>query len=206
MKETTFSLLLFFVSFVLFQTGCEEKQSKKPVAVNTSDREVLTSNDLKRYKKEKTAPSTTYVLQETLLERQILTMGGKELTVRNEAPAVLILTFFQTNCTPCLGTLPYLTDLQKKYPQDLLLLGVLLGAKPNENDLRLYKNEHKAKFFISLSEQNDAFADAMANKLQLPINFTLPLTVVYKNDQYYTHYEGAVPVEMIEYDLKNILE
>jgi len=42
----------------------------------------------------------------------------------------------------------------------------------------------------------------MASILELPENFSIPLTVMYLNGEYFTHYEGSVPVEMIEYDIQ----
>ena len=38
--------------------------------------------------------------------------------------------------------------------------------------------------------------------LHLPQNFPIPLTVMYVDGKYFTHYEGSVPAEMIEYDIQ----
>ena len=42
----------------------------------------------------------------------------------------------------------------------------------------------------------------LASTLDLPKNFPIPLTVIYVEGKYFTHYEGSVPVEMIEYDIQ----
>jgi len=54
-------------------------------------------------------------------------------------------------------------------------------------------------------KENDTFAVELLKELNIAERFQLPLTILYKNDKYYTHYEGAVPIEMIEHDLKKAI-
>ena len=62
--------------------------------------------------------------------------------------------------------------------------------------------QQQINYFISNTKENDTFAMRLADQLQLDENFSIPLTVIYLNGEYFTHYEGAVPVEMIEYDIQ----
>jgi hypothetical protein len=62
--------------------------------------------------------------------------------------------------------------------------------------------KNQVNYFISNGVNNDAYANLLANTLHLPNNFSIPLTVMYVKGEYFTHYEGSVPVEMIEYDIQ----
>ena len=43
-------------------------------------------------------------------------------------------------------------------------------------------------------------------KLGLPKDFPMPLTILFVRGKYFTHYEGMIPEEMIESDIKQLLE
>ena len=94
----------------------------------------------------------------------------------------------------------------KKYKKNLFVTGILVNDTIEETALKAFTLKYHANYFISNSKQNDAFASKVVKELQLPENFSIPLTVIYKDGNYYTHYEGAVPVEMIEHDLKNAMK
>ena len=120
--------------------------------------------------------------------------------------AVVIVNFFSTWCSPCSGEIPYLSDLQKKYKKKLFVAGILINDKQDDNTLKEFISKHHADYFISNSKHNDAFADKVVKELQLPENFSIPLTVIYKEGNYYTHYEGAVPVEMIDHYIQEAIK
>jgi hypothetical protein len=100
------------------------------------------------------------------------------------------------------GQLSYLNDLQKKHEKDLFVTGVLTHDSIDETLLKTFLAKNQLDYFISNSPHNDAFATLLANTLNLTENFPIPLTALYVNGKYFTHYEGVVPVEMIEYDIQ----
>ncbi len=120
---------------------------------------------------------------------------------------IVLLIFLSTWCPPCIGELPHLNNLQKKYKDKLSILGILLYDNETKNrDLSSFIELQKVNFFISNNfKNNKRFADFIAPKLQLKQNFSIPLMVLFAKGRYYTHYEGAIPEEMIESDIKQAL-
>ena len=95
-----------------------------------------------------------------------------------------------------------MNDLQKKHKKELSVIGILTHDSIVQSELETFMAKNQVNYFISNGTYNDAFADLLATALHLPKNFSIPLTVMYVEGEYFTHYEGTVPVEMIEYDIQ----
>ncbi|HEY9190673.1 MAG TPA: TlpA disulfide reductase family protein [Sulfurovum sp.] len=119
----------------------------------------------------------------------------------SEKPIVLV-NIFSTWCIPCLGQVPYLNDLQKQHQKELFVAGILTHDTIEAPALNRFIAKHQINYFVSNSANNDTFSTLLASTLDLPENFSIPLTVMYVKGEYFTHYEGTVPVEMIEYDIQ----
>jgi len=117
---------------------------------------------------------------------------------------IVIINFFAKSCAPCIGQFPYLSDLQNKYKKELFLMGIMLDSTMSKKELGEFASTHNAVFFLSDSEQNTRLVDTVAKQLNIK-NLVLPLMVIYKNGNYYIHYEGAAPIEMIESDIQQAL-
>ncbi|MBX3390291.1 MAG: TlpA family protein disulfide reductase [Phycisphaeraceae bacterium] len=59
-----------------------------------------------------------------------------------EPGRVYVIEFWATWCTPCVGSIPHLTELQKKYP-NIVIIGVTASEQPTQSNLddRLTKAE-----------------------------------------------------------------
>jgi len=150
--------------------------------------------------------SDTFILNDTHQNRYTVTFKGKKLMIQHLKQSIVLINFFATWCPPCRGEIPYLSDLQKKYKEDLFVAGVLVNDEPDSHTLKEFIKKYQANYFISNSIQNNMFVLKLAKALHLPNDFPIPLTVIYKDGNYYRHYEGAVPIEMIEYDIKQALK
>ncbi|TET87970.1 MAG: TlpA family protein disulfide reductase [Sulfurovum sp.] len=128
------------------------------------------------------------------------------MTFHDIDQSIVVINFFTTWYSPCRGEIPYLSDLQKKYKKKIFVTGILVNDTQDDDALKHFISKYHANYFISNSKQNDAFASKVVKELQLPENFPLPLTVIYKDGDYYTHYEGAVPVEMIDHDIQQVIK
>jgi len=121
---------------------------------------------------------------------------------------IVLINFLATWCPPCIGQIPHLNNLQKKYKDNLYILGTLIyddGIK--DKDIDKFIASQKINFFISKDINNSIrFSNFIAPKLQLKPNFSLPLMILFLNGEYYTHYEGSIPEEMIESDIKQALD
>ncbi len=224
MKKTNALLLItILVCFALFSfTGCEDKKVHEPLIDVENTTEMFTQKDKDQQKEQKeeaeikkepisesiTAPipEDAIILNDIQQNRYIVTIDNQKVIFHDIDQSIVIINFFSTWSSPSRGQIPYLTDLQKKYKKDLFIAGILINDVLYDQTLKEFISKHHANYFISNSKQNDAFASKIAKELQLPENFSTPLTVIYKDGNYYTHYEGAVPVEMIDHDIQEAIK
>ena len=212
-----FSIILLLLPLLFI--GCQKKKEKPtslPIENTTQVEEKISTvvptptplpvrvPSISKYlpKKKELPSSDTFTLQS--LENNIYTVDTKNnrCSIKESHSAITVLSFFTTWCPPCMTQLSYLDDLQKRYTKDISLISILMHdtiTKSVLTDLLLQKHIF---CFISYDEKNNLFADTIAKNLHLPKNFSIPLTVIYVKGKYFTHYEGIVPIEMIEYDIK----
>lgn len=144
----------------------------------------------------------TFTLTDTKTQSHNITVSSQMVILQNNVKPIVIVNLFATWCEPCIGEIPYLNDLQKKHKEDLLVIGILTHDTIAPSELETFMAKNEMKYFVSNSKYNDSFANLLTYTLDLPENFSVPLTVIYVHGKYFTHYEGSVPVEMIEYDLE----
>ncbi len=219
MKRTN---ILFLIIISLFFTACENKKSaSQDIAVentteiltqkdrgqNTLNTKELTNNSTVTTHKSITTSSTgTFILTDSKQKQYTIDVDNKHITSTDINAPVILINLFATWCPPCRGEIPYLSDLQKKYKNKLFVAGVLVNDVQDNAALETFIKRYHANYYISNGKQNDAFAAAVTKALQLPKNFPLPLTILYKAGNYYIHYEGAVPVEMVEHDIQEAMK
>ena len=120
---------------------------------------------------------------------------------------IVMIAFFATWCPPCRGQIPHLSNLQKKFQKHLFILSTLVHDDASDEKLKKFIIAQKVRFFIANGEkENLKFADFITPKLGLSKDFPLPLMILFVNGKYFTHYEGMMPEEMIESDIKQVLK
>jgi thiol-disulfide isomerase/thioredoxin len=144
----------------------------------------------------------SFMLLNTKSKSHKVTLSNNQVIFHRNKKAIVLINLFATWCPPCIGELAYMNSLNKKYSDDLLLVGILTNDYIDIPSLESFIAKHGINYFISNSPHNNAFSGRLARTLQLPQNFSIPLTVMYVDGKYFTHYEGSVPVEMIEYDIQ----
>ena len=214
-------LILTLILFIF--TACEDKKTSNtgiPVENTTeffgADNNKEQSNTrFKLHKKEQShstvttdslSLSDTFSLSDIKNTHYTVTVSNKKVTFKESTKAIILVTFFATWCTPCLSDIPYMNDLQKKYEKDILLASILIQDTIPKAKFKSFLSRNDVKYFVSNSTYNNDFASLVAKTLHLPHNFSIPLTVMYVEGEYFTHYEGCVPVEMIEYDIQEALK
>ena len=233
---SSFLLSTFLLCFTLLSfTGCEDKKVQDPLIHVENTTEVLPTED-KDQQKEKQEISNEESMQEALERSETpkepideespasqtatdtftlrdiqqtthtLSIKNQKIIFQDIDQSIVIINFFSTWSSPSRAEIPYLSDLQKKYNKDLFVAGILINDVLYDDTLKEFISKYQANYFISNSKQNDAFAAKVAKDLHLPENYDTPLTVIYKNGNYYTHYEGAVPVEMIDHDIQEAIK
>ena len=218
-KFNTLLLALLLLNF----TACEDKKITNGTLPVENTTEIFSSTNNKkrsdeRFRIEKkkqdisTITSNTLSLSDTFKLNDIekthytVTVSNKKVTFKESTKAIHLVTFFTSWCPSCLSDIPYMNDLHKKYKKNLLLTGILIHDNMTQQKLKSFLSKYDIQYFISNSTHNNDFASLIVKTLHLPHNFNIPLTVMYVEGEYFTHYEGCVPVEMIEYDIQQALK
>ena len=205
MKKT---ITLLFITVLICFTGCEDKKCDQPLGntTNTINNKCDISDlNISTLKTDKEAKS--FKLNDIDNKSHTFYFNKKDILIEGISQKFVLLNFFATWCPPCNGQVPYIADLEKKYKKDLFVTGILVNDADKEyHELEAFSVKYHIDYFISNAKQNDTFAIELLKGLSIKENFQLPLTILYKNGTYYAHYEGAVPIEMIEHDLKNAMK
>jgi thiol-disulfide isomerase/thioredoxin len=214
------SLLLSVIIILILYIGWNEQPSESTSLPTENTTELLTQKDKiagenERFKltKQKNTlpqkrsslpegPAKVFTLSSTKMKSHTVTVSSQKVMFQDTTQPIVIVNLFATWCPPCIGEIPYLNDLQKKYKEKLFVVGILTHDSIMQDALDTFMAKNQINYFISNGTDNDTFADQLAITLDLPENFSIPLTVMYVNGEYFTHYEGSVPVEMIEYDIQ----
>jgi len=204
--------LLLLTIILLFSVGCSDKKEKKTIpspeitaCAGTKEINCSERNE-SRISKTSTMLESTSILKGIKNETHGVMVDGNRFVINDVKQPVVLVNFFSTWCPPCRGQLPYFEDLQKKYRKDLFITGILVNDDVNASKLEKFYETYHLDYFISNDIKNEYVTAKVVEALKLDENFTLPLSVLYKNGEYFTHYEGAVPVEMVDHDIKTALE
>jgi len=194
---------IFILIINLSILGCGDTlQREIPESINTKVQEKKSISTK--------APIQEYNFLFTNLKNQIQTIKVKNsyYTFPKIKQPIVLINFLSTWCPPCIGQIPHLNNLQKMYKDDLYILGTLIyNNSIKDKDIDKFIASQKINFFISKDINNSfKFANFIAPKLQLKPNFSLPLMILFLKGKYYTHYEGSIPEEMIESDIKQALD
>ncbi len=147
-----------------------------------------------------------YILHDTDQNERTIAIHNKSISISNVAQSIVLINFFTTWSPSCLEEMSYLSDLQKKYKKKLFIIGILVNDEKSNLDLKVLTTQYEAEYFISNSKENNALTTTLLKGLKIPKNFSIPLSILYKNGHYYRHYEGATPIEMIEYDVTQAIK
>lgn len=199
------SLLLSFL-LVFFLTACSKKDEQREISISSIIEDINHSEDLNQSSLQAEEAARSFILRDVDGRDLNITVDGGTMTFQNVEQPLLLLNFFATWCPPCRGELPDLTHLQKKHVKDLFVVGVLVNDEQNSTQLRRFMKKHDVNYFISHASDNDDLVAVVIRKLKLPENFPIPLSVLYKNGRLYRYYEGAMPIEMLENELKQAIK
>ncbi len=188
-------ITLLFLTIVILFGGCERKAHKE---------KSQTQENVQERTKQPTEEETNEPIEQSSIV--LHTTGGMQITLKATPKGIIfegyegkvvIVNFFATWCPPCKAEIPHLADIQSAFKDSVQIIGVLM--EENKDDLTIQKFEKMLgiNYPIANSPENFLLSDALGGIK------SLPTTVMYdKNGDYFTHYVGAVPQEMIEADIQ----
>ena len=190
--------LLFILVLFFSLSGCGKKSSNEENATMPVTE--------KRATQENNKTSRSFILTDVDERELNITIEGSRALSRDIDQSLILINFFATWCPPCRGELPDLSQLQRKQAKNLFIIGVLVNDEQNSTQLRHFMEKYGANYYISYAEANNELAALMIKELKLSENFPIPLSVLYKDGEFYRYYEGAMPIEMMENELKQALK
>lgn len=145
----------------------------------------------------------TFTLESTQNVIHPVKILEKKLSFSRLKQPLVLLYLFPSDCSSCLIHMMSFSKVQKKYKQQLFVAGVALNGNKTKS---VSLGKYKANFFVSSLESNDTFVQTLQNSLHINADLSKPLSVLYKDGQLYSYFEGLIPIEMIEYDIQQALE
>ncbi|MEA1893551.1 MAG: TlpA disulfide reductase family protein [Campylobacterota bacterium] len=181
---------LFFTSILLFQ-GCTNQNKKQDDAEKidnmiSTNEYVLTALDNKQY----------------IVKKE----DNGAFLLKNAKGKVVIFDIFATWCPPCRSAATHLSSLQKKYKDDLIIIGISIEEKIPSSKLQDFREKYNANYILVNSSQNRPLADTIVDELKLGDRYPIPIMALYKDGKYINHYIGSIEEELIENDIKLALE
>ena len=146
-----------------------------------------------------------YILTSLDKKEYTLSKTANGFDVKQAKDKVIILDIFATWCPPCKAEASHLTTQQKKYKDDLLILGISVEDDISDAKLTQFAKDYNAKYALVNSSENARIINAIATELKVGRNFGIPLMAMYKNGKLINFYQGATEEEFIESDIKKAL-
>jgi thiol-disulfide isomerase/thioredoxin len=199
-----FIYTLFAIFTILVFTGCNDKPKEETPPVKE-----YTTVEQSSYTIEDISTGVKYILK-----RQ---NGG--FVVQGHEDKVVMFDMYATYCPPCRKEAPHLTNLQTKYSDKLLIIG--LNTFEDVSDMYIddgFRFTYGAFYFISNSKHNNIIISTILKDIQYKPSMQIPFKVVLKNAKYQkltdiygnnpnnNFYLGAVSSSVIEKDLKKIFK
>ncbi len=178
------SFLIALLSVSILFTACSDSQDENVNNMVASNEYVLTSTDNKQLIVKK--------------ELDGFTLEGAE-------GKVILFDIFATWCPPCKASASHLTSLQKKFKDDLVIIGITIEDDISNGELINFKDEHNAQYILVNSSTNRRLVTEIANALELGERFPIPIMAMYIDGKLITHYVGEIQEEFVESDIKRAL-
>lgn len=180
------TLAIFSIFSILFFAGCDSKEDKNQQTQPKVEHNII-KNDF-----------ILNSLDGTPLEFKI---DNNKINLVNYENRIIIINFFATWCPACKVEIPALVRLQNEYKNDITVVSVLLEEFKNEDELKAFAKEFGINYKITLGAENFDLAKSLGGIKSIPTTF-----IVDKQGKIYQKIQGLAPYEMIEVDIKKVLE
>lgn len=178
------TLLIPLLTMTLFFQGCGEKESTEEAMVSTAE----------------------FTLMDTQGKSYTVEKRGTNFALDAGEDKVVLFDIFATWCPPCQAEVKHLGNLQKKYGDDLIIMGITIEDDKSNAELEAFREKFKGgDYLISNKADNQELARAIASTIGVGQQFPIPLMVLYHNGEYVTHYAGATQEEIIDHDIATAL-
>ncbi|MDY6135127.1 TlpA disulfide reductase family protein [Campylobacter lanienae] len=123
--------------------------------------------------------------------------NGYDIDIKDKA---VFLNFFATWCPPCKVEIPYLATLQEKYQDKLQIIGISIDELSLEQ-ANEFKELLNINYPLAYSNANQYLISSLGGVIGIPFSI-----LYHPNGKFAASYKGLVPIEMLENDIKKVIE
>ena len=135
-----------------------------------------------------------------------VTISPQKLSFHDVDQPIVIIHMFKDFDTATAYQIKTLNTLQKEKQKNLFVLSLQIEDNISTKALKAFIKKHKLTHFISNDIDNHHFQTILYESLSLEKKIHLPITILYTNDTYISHYTGAIPIEMLRYDIQQAIQ
>ena len=132
------------------------------------------------------------------LNYTIKDMNGVEVKLASFKGKVILLNFWATWCGPCKAEIPGFVELQKKYANDLVVLG--LSVDDTVDKLKPYVAQYKINYPILVGLGREDVQDAYGPIYGIPMSF-----LIGRDGKICKKHAGIAPKAQFEREIKGLL-
>ena len=175
--------LIFLIFIILIFSGCEKKEDINQNIVST------------------TTKSSNLSLKDVFGRSYEFEKKGNGFNFGKLSGKIVLLDFFATWCPPCKAEIPHLINIQKEYGDKFKIVGVLMEEDKPVDEIKEFIDEYKINYIVLNSGDISKLVKSVGGVR------SIPFMIMYdESGEYFTHYIGAVPEEMIISDIKRAIK
>ena len=125
-------------------------------------------------------------------------MNGVDVKLESFKGKIILLNFWATWCGPCRAEIPALIELQKKYANDLVVLGFSVDDPVDK--LRPYATEYKINYPILVGAGREELQDAFGPLWGIPVS-----VIIGRDGTIARKHSGIGTKEQFEQEIKALL-
>jgi thiol-disulfide isomerase/thioredoxin len=180
---------LSILSILLF-TGCDSKEENEETTQQQQPAPV-----------QKFERTTEFQLKTTNDAIINIKLENEKIILKDYPNKIVLLNFFTTWCPACKAEIPNLIQLQNSYKNDFVVISVLLEEMKTNEQIKEFIKEFKINYEVANSPESIELAKNLGGIKSIPTMFLID-----KNNMVFQKYVGLVPTEMMEVDIKKVLE
>jgi thiol-disulfide isomerase/thioredoxin len=132
------------------------------------------------------------------LDFTVKDLENRDVSLASFKGKVMILNFWATWCGPCKAEIPGFVELQKQYPNDLVIVGY--SVDDDAPKAKAFANEYKINYPIVLGLGREDVQDAFGPIWGIPASF-----VISKDGRVCKKHLGIAPKSVFEKEIKALL-